>query len=67
MGWTFWHHPREYRSAFMFSILTYHFQKMYELYMAGNRKFGARAEGYGLISAKPATVAAPAAAAVGVG
>jgi hypothetical protein len=40
---------------------------MYELYMAGNRKFGARAEGYGLISAKPATVAAPAAAAVGVG
>lgn len=69
VGWTLTHHPREMRSAMMFSILTYHFQRMYALYTAGDRKFGssfrnkpgAHGRGYGLISSKPATVEAPAA------
>jgi radical SAM superfamily enzyme YgiQ (UPF0313 family) len=52
--WTLTHHPRDLRSGLMFTILTYHFQKMYELYIADNRKFGAR--GQNLISSKPATV-----------
>jgi radical SAM superfamily enzyme YgiQ (UPF0313 family) len=54
IGWTLARYPGELRSALMFSILTYHFQKMYELYVADSRKFGAR--GQGLISARPATV-----------
>jgi hypothetical protein len=54
LGWTLLNHPRDLRSGLMFTILTYHFQKMYELYIADNRKFGAR--GQNLISSKPATV-----------
>jgi radical SAM superfamily enzyme YgiQ (UPF0313 family) len=57
--WTLTHCPKEYRSFLMFAILTYHFQKMYALYIAGDRKFGAASRGYGLISAKPATVEVP--------